>query len=41
LEAKPGFEGLGTITVPKTPSEIRGLKNLRKQIEGKLGLIKL
>jgi hypothetical protein len=41
LEAKPGFEGLGPITVPKTPSEIRGLKNLRKQIEGKLGLIKL
>ena len=41
LEARTGFDGLAAITVPKTPSESRGLKNLRKQIEGTLGLTKL
>lgn len=41
LEAREGYDGLGAITLPKTPSESRGLKNLRKQIEGTLGLTKL
>ncbi|MGY6635620.1 MAG: hypothetical protein ACXIUO_00615 [Erythrobacter sp.] len=41
LEAQPQFEGLDAITLPKTPSENRGLKNLRKQIESILGLTKL
>lgn len=41
LEAKNGFDGLDLITVPKTPSEIRGLNNLRKQIERVLGITKL
>jgi hypothetical protein len=30
--------GLDTVTVMKTPSEYRGLKNLRKQIEAAIGL---
>ena len=33
--------GLDTITVSKTPSDDRGLKNLRKQVERTLGLTKL
>lgn len=41
LEANKGFDGLGAITLPKTPSENRGLKNLRKQIERTLGITKL
>lgn len=41
LEAKKGFDGLDAITLPKTPSENRGLKNLRKQIERTLGITKL
>ena len=41
LEANQGFDGLDAITLPKTPSENRGLKNLRKQIERKLGVTKL
>ncbi|RDD65539.1 hypothetical protein DU478_13920 [Thalassococcus profundi] len=41
LEAKKGVQGLDSITLPKTPSENRGLKNLRKQIERTLGITKL
>lgn len=41
LEANKGYDGLDAITLPKTPSENRGLKNLRKQIERTLGLTKL
>jgi hypothetical protein len=41
MEARDGFDGLAAITIPKTPSEIRGLANLRKQIEGALGATKL
>jgi len=41
LEANKGFDGLDSITLPKTPSESRGLKNLRKQIERTLGITKL
>lgn len=41
LEAKEGFNGLDSITLPKTPSESRGLRNLRKQIERTLGLTRL
>ena len=33
LEAKDGYTGLDAITIPKTPSDSRGLTNLRKQIE--------
>lgn len=38
LEPQTGFVGLQNITVPKTPSENRGLKNLCKQIERTLGI---
>lgn len=41
LEATNGFDGLETITIPKTPSDHRGLTNQRKQIERGLGLTKL
>ena len=41
LEANKGYDGLEAITLPKTPSENRGLKNLRKQIERTLGITKL
>jgi hypothetical protein len=41
LEPLEGYDGLDSITVPKTPSESRGLQNLRKQIEGTLGISKL
>jgi hypothetical protein len=41
LEAQAQFDGLDAITLPKTPSENRGLENLRKQIETTLGLTKL
>lgn len=41
LEPQTGFVGLQNITLPKTPSESRGLKNLRKQIERTLGIGKL
>jgi hypothetical protein len=41
LEAANGYDGLESITLPKTSSENRGLKNLRKQIERKLGITKL
>lgn len=38
LEAQDGFVGLEALTLPKTPSESRGLKNLKTQIERTLGL---
>jgi hypothetical protein len=38
LEPRKEFVGLSSITVPKTPSENRGLKNLKSQIEGALGI---
>lgn len=41
LEPDKGYEGLQNITLPKTPSESRGLKNQRKQIERTLGIGKL
>jgi hypothetical protein len=41
LEPKNDYYGLANITVPKTPGEIRGLKNLQKQIERTLGIGKL
>ncbi len=41
LEPDNGYEGLQNITIPKTPSEIRGLTNQRKQIERTLGISKL
>jgi hypothetical protein len=41
LEAKDGYTGLDAITLPKTPSDSRGLTNLRKQIERTLGIAKL
>ncbi|WP_203292176.1 hypothetical protein [Maricaulis parjimensis] len=41
LEARGDFIGLESITLPKTPSEGRGLKNLRSQINNTLGITKL
>ncbi len=41
LEANDTQRGLDTITIPKTPSDHRALKNLRKQIEHSLGIDKL
>lgn len=41
LEPNEGYEGLKNITIPKTPSDARGLTNLRKQIERTLGIGKL
>lgn len=41
MEAKEMFEGLDAITIPKTPSDHQGLKNLQKQIERTLGITKL
>lgn len=41
LEALEDYCGLDVITLPKTPSDHRGLTNLRKQIEKILGLTKL
>ncbi len=41
LEADEQFDGLDAITIPKTPSDHRGLTNLRKQIERTLGITKL
>ncbi|MGA1806248.1 hypothetical protein VHN57_15215 [Sphingobium sp. WW5] len=38
LEPQAGFVGLKNITVAKTPSDIRGLVNMRKQIERILGI---
>ena len=41
LEPQTGYSGLENITVPKTPSDARGLINLRKQVERTLGLARL
>ena len=41
LQANEMFDGLESITLPKTPSDNRGLTNLRKQIERTLGITKL
>jgi len=41
LEPLDGFDGIGSITIPKTPSENRGLQNQCKQIERTLGIGKL
>lgn len=41
LEPQKDFVGLDSITLPKTPSDHRSLKNLRKQIERTLGIAKL
>jgi hypothetical protein len=41
LQAKEGYLGLENLTLPKTPSDGRGLINLRKQIEHALGLERL
>ncbi|MFN7168396.1 MAG: hypothetical protein ACK4NV_15210 [Pannonibacter sp.] len=41
MEAAKDFDGLDAITVPKTPSEYKGLLNLRNQIERTLGITKL
>jgi hypothetical protein len=41
LEAMDGYEGLDSITLSKTPSDHRGLKNIRKQVERTLGIAKL
>ncbi|CUH63131.1 hypothetical protein TG4357_00494 [Thalassovita gelatinovora] len=41
LEAERDYDGLESITLPKTPSDNRGLKNLRKQIERTFGITKL
>lgn len=41
LEAKDGYDRLDAITLPKTPSDHRGLMNLRKQIERTLGISRL
>jgi hypothetical protein len=38
LEATEGYGGLESITLPKTPSDTRGLANQRSQIERTLGL---
>lgn len=41
LEAKAEFAGLENITISKTPSDYRGLENMRKDIEKILGITKL
>ncbi|WP_152927757.1 hypothetical protein [Komagataeibacter europaeus] len=41
FEPIKGFDGLGNIIVSKTPSENRGLKNMKSTIEKTLGLSKL
>ncbi|WP_417686396.1 hypothetical protein [Roseibium sp.] len=41
LKSQDGFIGLEPITLPKTPSDNRGLKNQRKQIERILGIAKI
>lgn len=38
LEAAPGFAGLDTLTIPKTPGEYRGLKNQCSDILNAFGL---
>lgn len=41
LEPKEEYHGLESLTLSKTPSDYRSLRNLRKQIERALGLSKL
>lgn len=41
LEAADDYDGLETLTLSKTPSDHRGLKNLRSQIEATLGITNL
>lgn len=41
LEPQTGFGGLVGLTIPTTPSDDRGLKNMQKQVERALGLTKL
>lgn len=41
LEPRPEYPGLDSIIVMKTPSDHRGLKNLKSQIEANLGLARL
>lgn len=41
LRAKKGYDGLEPITLAKTPSDTRSLKNIQKMTERKLGITKL
>ena len=41
LEPQSDFGGLESVTIPKTPSDERGLKNLRRDTEKKLGISRL
>lgn len=41
LEAKSGYDGLDTITIPKTPSDNRGLDNAKRQVKSAMGITKL
>lgn len=41
MKARDQFDGLDSITIPKTPSDHKSLDNLRKQIEGALGITAL
>lgn len=41
LEAAPGYMGLESITLPKTPSDARGPKNMISDIENAMGLNRL
>lgn len=41
LEAKSGYDGLDTITLPKTPSDNCGLDNAKGQVKSAMGLTKL
>lgn len=41
LEPRDGFQGMETLSISTSPSDVRGLKNMRKQVERALGLTKL
>ena len=41
LEASGQYRGLGAITMPKTPSDRRGLANMKAEIENVMGLTKI
>lgn len=41
LEPVDGYRGLSALTISKTPGDQRGMENMRKQIEGTLGITKL
>lgn len=41
LEPRGGFQGLEALTISTSPSDVRGLKNMQKQVERALGLTKL